>query len=374
MRWERRNSPRPWMAGLVCLVVLALATPYFCWQRPLLNVHALMAEQHAAQSARAQATQALPLRMPLEWDTLRGLCDKLEGILETAPARAIAATEPEPEAIPATAIRQIIAVEAPPAGPPLLEAVPAAPAIPAPPAPFAAVPTAPAARRTIANSPGTIIRSGVPPRVAVESSADRLAMLLPRRPLTFQSTPTPWWELDTTPEAVLSAAERDPLRLAQRHPAATRARRSRNQHQNQHPSRSPPRKPSLRTAKPRSPPNSRIRSSGGIRRRWSPCSKPSPRSPPPRRGPPPRWPMSDNSPKPRGSTPPPPPRCWPACGNWRSTAKRSRSPSPIPAFNKTGCRPPKGCTAGWESGNCCSPPTAPHPPPRPQPTISSSPC
>ena len=44
--------------------------------------------------------------MPLEWDTLRGLCDKLEGILETAPARAIAATEPEPEAIPATAIRE----------------------------------------------------------------------------------------------------------------------------------------------------------------------------------------------------------------------------------------------------------------------------
>ena len=35
-------------------------------------------------------------------------------------------------------------------------------------------------------------------------------------------------ELDTTPEAVLSAAERDPLRLAQRHPAATQGTTLRN--------------------------------------------------------------------------------------------------------------------------------------------------
>ncbi len=87
MRWERRKPRWPWMMGLVCLVAAAIAAPYF-WQRPLLNVHELMAQHHSKDLASilvSQESQALPTRLPLNMDSFRELCGTVQEIVDSLP-------------------------------------------------------------------------------------------------------------------------------------------------------------------------------------------------------------------------------------------------------------------------------------------------
>ncbi|WP_148076117.1 hypothetical protein [Bythopirellula goksoeyrii] len=144
------------MAGLICLVALAISTPYI-WQHPVLNVHELMARQqesHLLQyTPAAQELQELPARVPLNMDMLRDFCGTVQGIVDSLPdveGEAIAAptsnVEPSADQANLTNLSE---------------------------------PSPPLFKRTY-NPP--LIVEPLAPIVRVENESDRLAMLMPRRP------------------------------------------------------------------------------------------------------------------------------------------------------------------------------------------------
>ncbi len=168
MRWERRKSRWPLMAGLVCLLALAIAAPY-CWQHPVLNVHELMARQQECQLQESQLQQrrlayetgqelpAFPTRLPVTLDTLREFCGTVQSIVDSLP------DTPWPETSGET-----IAIEETPVASPTPQLSIEQPIDP----------PAPLFQRTYV--PPLAIEPTVP-IVRVENSSDRLAMLSPRR-------------------------------------------------------------------------------------------------------------------------------------------------------------------------------------------------